>query len=187
LKKLSAILLLIVFFFHLVGYRALFFTLEQQWEQKVQIAFDNQDYDEADLVMITTPLMLPYVTDTKDFQRVDGEINVNGKVYRYVKSKVENGEYVLLCLPDQYQQKLEKGKRDIAGNADETLLNGGKKQGDGKTPAFRLPLVESGQHYFPISSTHARTGEILYHHSQPAALAFAAHISPEQPPDQMPA
>ena len=113
MKKLTAIFLLVIFLFNLVGYRGWFYVAETQWETQLQNELDKEQYNEADLITIRAPLQLPYVTDTREFQRTDGEVIVDGKIYRYVKSKIENGEYVLLCLPDHNKQKLEKAKKDF--------------------------------------------------------------------------
>jgi hypothetical protein len=184
LKKLAAILLLILFLFHLIGYRAVFYLLEQQWQQQVQLSLDKEEYNESELITIKAPLMLPYVTDTKEFQRTDGEITVDGKLYRYVKSKVENGVYVLLCLPDHYQQKLEKGKHAfISYNTDLSVNDGNKKNADSKATAFKLPVTESGQHYFTIDYSGYKKSKGHFHLTQSPMLASTPHHSPEQPPD----
>jgi hypothetical protein len=158
--------------------------LEQQWQQQVQKSLDINDYNEADLITIRVPLMLPYVTDTRDFQRTDGQINVDGKVYRYVKSKVEHGEYVLLCLPDHYQEKLQKGKQDFIELSNNVSTADGAKNNDNSKPAFLKLQTESDQTYFDL---HVLNLNIFstYPLSKSGALASAPHRSPEQPPDTL--
>jgi hypothetical protein len=180
LKKLAAILLLIVFLFHFIGYRGWFYLLEHQWQQEIQLSLDMDEYNEADLITIRAPLMLPYVTDTRDFQRTDGQITLNGKVYRYVKSKVENGEYVLLCLPDNYQQHLQKGKKDFFTYSNDIASDDGSRKTDNKP--LKL-ITDSDQSYFDFI-LHDYTGSLINgYRSETSRLAFAPHVSPEQPPD----
>ena len=184
MKKLAAILLLILFLFHLIGYRVIFYLLEEQWQQQVQLSLDKEDYNEAELITIKAPLTLPYVTDTKEFQRTDGEIMVDGKLYRYVKSKVENGVYVLLCLPDHYQQKLEKGKHAfISYNTDPGVNDFSKKSADSKTTALKLPVTESAQNYLAFDYYGYSKLKERFHLMQSPMLATAPHHTPEQPPD----
>ena len=183
MKKLAAILLLVVFLFHFIGYRGWFYLLEHQWQQEIQISLDRNEYNEAELITIRAPLMLPYITDTRAFQRTDGQVTVNGKVYRYVKSKVENGEYVLLCLPDHYQQHLEKGKQDFFNYSNDiTSNNAAKKTPENKPPFLKL-VTESDQNYFDLSIHNGLNGLLNLHPAAAGMLAFAPHVSPEQPPD----
>jgi hypothetical protein len=49
---------------------------------------------------------MPYLAENTAFERVDGEITVDGKLFKYVKRKIHNGQLVLLCLPDEKKTKL---------------------------------------------------------------------------------
>lgn len=110
MKQLAAILFLLLLTFNLAGYRLLFYYMQQQADTEAQATLDKDQYKEADLISITLPLSLPYVADTKDFVRTDGEVSVNGVVYKYVKRKVSHGQLVLLCLPDPHRTQLESAK-----------------------------------------------------------------------------
>lgn len=47
---------------------------------------------------------MPYQVSWTAFERVDGEVTINGVIYKYVKRKVEDGQLILLCLP--YYKKM---------------------------------------------------------------------------------
>ena len=185
LKKLTAILLLFLFLFHLVGYRGWFYLLEQQWQKEVELAFDVNDYNEADLITIRAPLMLPYMTDTRDFKRTDGQMTVNGKIYRYVKSKIENGEYVLLCLPDNYQDQLEKAKQDFASDANDFSVNEGHKKASNAKPPFLKLQTDSDQHFFNLDISQLADVSEDFKNIIAPKLPSDPHLSPEQPPDTL--
>lgn len=110
MKQLAAILLLLLLTFNLAGYRLLFYYMQQQADSELSVSLDKATYNETDLITITLPLSLPYITDTKDFIRMDGEVSVNGIVYKYVKRKISHGQLVLLCLPDHHRTQLQSAK-----------------------------------------------------------------------------
>ena len=108
--KLAAIILLLLLSFNFVGYRLWFHLLQKGAETALVARLDAQQYNEADLLTLKVPLKLPYQTIATDFERIDGEINIDGTIYKYVKRKVEDGHLVLLCLPHTEKMQLEKAK-----------------------------------------------------------------------------
>ena len=66
-------------------------------------------YNENDLIKISLPLNNAYQNDWSEFKRVNGEISFDGKIYHYVKEKVQFGQLILLCLPDHDKMLLEAG------------------------------------------------------------------------------
>lgn len=109
--KLAAIILLLLLSFNFVGYRLWFHVLQNKAETSLTARLDAQEYNEADLLTLKIPLKLPYQTIATNFERIDGEINVDGTIYKYVKRKVEEGHLVLLCLPHTAKMQLEKAKQ----------------------------------------------------------------------------
>lgn len=77
------------------------------------VALDKGDYDSTDLITITIPVNIPYLCDWPEFRRVDGEIEFGGKIYRFVKRKVFNGQMILLCLPDENKTQLQAVGNDF--------------------------------------------------------------------------
>jgi hypothetical protein len=64
-----------------VGYRAWYYFTQIQSDISLQASLNNDEYNEADLITIKIPLSLPYQTDSKDFQRIAGELTFKGKIY----------------------------------------------------------------------------------------------------------
>src|SRR5688572_8694630 len=92
--------------------------MQHRADQTLEAQFDRNDYDEAQLLEMRVPLNMPYQTYSSGFERIDGEIEVDGIHYKYVKRKIENGELVLLCLPNQAKMQIES-----ASNAFYKLVN----------------------------------------------------------------
>ena len=67
------------------------------------------------------PLNIPYQVEGSQFERVDGEIALNGRIYKYVKRKVSEGNLILLCIPDAARMSLKKAKADLGGASQPSL------------------------------------------------------------------
>lgn len=119
MKQLASILLLFLLLFNFVGYRFVFNVLQQKANKETIAKLDKHQYTDADLITLTIPLSMPYLTDTKDFESKAGEIIIKGKVYHYVKQKISQGNLVLKCLPDEQQTQLQNARVEFFKLANE--------------------------------------------------------------------
>lgn len=113
LKQAAAILLLILFLFNWFGYRLLSGYLQQQADTKLEAQLDQNQYDASRLIEMRVPLNIPYQINSSDWERYDGNIEINGTHYKYVKRKVENGQLVLLCLPNETRMRLQSARDEF--------------------------------------------------------------------------
>lgn len=123
MRSLAAILLLLLFSFNLFGYHFLFYYAQKIADKNILLAVDNNQYNDADLITIEVPLSQPYYNNSADFERYDGEITLNGTIYKYVKRKVENGQLILKCLPDYTKTKLQWARIDFFQNTSDIVQN----------------------------------------------------------------
>jgi hypothetical protein len=114
LKKLIAIPLIAVYLFNLIGYTLYTNYFIAQADKKIVQQIDNNIFDEQQLIELKTPINLPYYTNNKEYQRVDGQIELNGIQYNYVKRKIQNDTLYLLCLPNFIKTTLYKDKNNYA-------------------------------------------------------------------------
>ena len=127
MKKIAAILLISLLLFNWYGYRFFISYLQQKADGQLEARLDVNDYNEAELLEIRIPLNMPYQNNSSSFERHYGEINLDGKVYTYVKRKVEDGYLVLKCIPNNAKQEIRK-----AGNVLFTINNGLDQEHNGK-------------------------------------------------------
>ena len=80
---------------------------------------DKGYYHEEELVTVKTPIHLPYQTSWKEFERVDGDINLNGIKYKYVKRKLVNDTMVYLCIPHEEKTQFEAKANDFFGKTND--------------------------------------------------------------------
>ena len=123
--------------------------LQERADLELQSNVEQNRYNNEDLVEIRVPLNLPYQTDWKEFQSYDGNIQVDGVDYRYVKRKVEKGELVLLCIPNYSKTHLTTA-RDRFFMLVNDLQHNGQSKTDGKqAPTIKSPATE---YWYDISS-----------------------------------
>jgi hypothetical protein len=114
LKKIAAILLLLIFLFNLFGYQFVISFLQYKADAKLEFRIDNNEYDESSLIEMRIPLNMPYQERYTDFERHYGEINIKGKAYTYVKRKIEGDVLILKCIPNESKQQLKETSNDLA-------------------------------------------------------------------------
>ncbi len=113
MKKLFAISLLSIYLFNLAGYTLLFQYLEYRSDKKLLANIEDARFSEQELMEIKVPLHLPYSTDWKDYERYDGEIEIGGIHYNYVKRKLSGDTLFLLCLPNTGKTELHMVKSEF--------------------------------------------------------------------------
>jgi hypothetical protein len=96
--------------FNIAGYRAWFYFAEKKADSKMEAFLDKDQYKESDLIELQIPLNMPYQLEKTRFERVNGEISFNGRIYKFVKRKVSNGNLILLCIRDQNKMQIRQEK-----------------------------------------------------------------------------
>lgn len=106
----------------MMGYRAWFYYAEMKADLAMQARLDKDLYDGNKLVSLTVLLDNPYQIEQISFERVSGEISIQGKIYKYVKRRVYEGKLVVLCIPDDHRMVLGNAK-SAYGNIVNGLAN----------------------------------------------------------------
>lgn len=121
--------------------------MQQKSNLALEARLDNNDYNEKDLLEIKIPLSNPYQVSWNDFERVDGEVDIQGVTYKYVKRKVEEGQLVLLCIPHIKSMHLSKACSDYNNSHD-------KKTGGSSWKTISLSEFEENT-YFTLTDRPA--------------------------------
>jgi hypothetical protein len=142
MTKIASILLLAVLGFNWVGYRLLSGFLEQSADKQLEASISSSSYDEEELIEMRVPLNAPYLAGTSgDFERYDGNIEVDGVHYKYVKRKIENGELVLLCLPNTGKTQSENSRIEFFKLVND-LGNGSQSKDHHSSSVFKTFTTE---------------------------------------------
>ncbi len=122
MRKIVAILFLLILSFNIVGYRYVFNILSTKADTHLETQIDNFDYDESQLVEIRVDLNMPYQERYTEFERHYGEITIDGKPYTYVMRKMEGTILVLKCIHNIHKEKIRNSSDEI------TKANSGQEQ-----------------------------------------------------------
>jgi hypothetical protein len=181
LKKLITITLLALHLFNIAGYNLLFHYRINQSEAQLIRQLDRNRYDEQDLIVLKVPLHLPYYNSSSTAERVDGEIEIEGTHYNYVKRQVSNDTLYLYCIPNMAKTKLHNAQADFSKQASDTQSDAGKGSnllkkmkwgGEYSVADLQMACIISEK------ATLQKTGFLL-----PLLIAPPA-ASPYQPPEQ---
>lgn len=184
LKRLTAILLVLLFLFNLAGYRLFFLYIQLRADASYITAIDNNRYDESQMITLKVDLDMPYLPENSGFERVNGEINVDGKIYKFVKRRIYNGQLVLLCLPDERKAKIRAAtdnyfadSNDLPGANDQTTTP--------KTNIAKHLVTDFDHHYLPFAFLQIDIPGIPHQSPDQAPLCSRSVHTPGQPPDRL--
>jgi hypothetical protein len=144
-KQTASILLLAVLSFNWVGYRFVSGLLERKANVAFEARIDKADYDEASLIEIKVPLNAPYLSgNSSGFERYDGELELEGVHYKYVKRKIVDGELVLLCLPNESKNRFQNSRVDFFKLVND-LSHSGQSKEKNSASSFKSFVTEYKQ------------------------------------------
>jgi hypothetical protein len=183
LKKIAAILLICLLLFNWYGYRFVTNYLQKKADSQLEARLDVNDYDESQLIEISIPLNMPYQNNWSAFERHYGEIELNGKIYTYVKRKVENGNLILKCISNTAKQNIKN-----ADNILFTLNNGLDQEHNGKNNSplnniFKSLLSDYDDHQ---QNYNLKVLQSFYKNTLTRDISFLNTVSlpvVEQPPE----
>jgi hypothetical protein len=185
LKKITALFFIILFLFNLFGYRLVVEYMQAKVSDQLEARLNNNLYSDSQLIELKVPIHLPYQTSWADYQRYDGEIEVDGIMYKYVKRKVADDTLYLMCIPNTKKMHLETAKNDYFRLSNDIAQNNNsKKSGDSKTISFKNLQGEYDEYSFQLNTSfdadnYGRFWPLICSKK----LLSSPHISPEQPPD----
>jgi hypothetical protein len=180
LKKLTAISFIALLVFNWYGYQLLINYFAAKATTHLQVKLDNDQYDESTLIQIRVPLNMPYIADWNDFEKYEGETQINGIHYKYVKRKIEKGELVLLCIPNQQKTSLQAAKQNFFKLVNDLQQPGAKKES--KDHSVKLSFSD----YIANGTAHTNEPEVIISspHDHYSSSVNSVYLSaPAQPPE----
>lgn len=110
------------------GYPLLNAYLQSRSTKQIQVRLDDNNYDDSELISVKVPAgHLSYYNSSNQFVRVDGQLEINGMQYIFVKRRLFNDSIEMLCIPNQAATHLNKAKSDYF-----KLLNDVQRRGQDK-------------------------------------------------------
>jgi hypothetical protein len=158
--------------------------LQHKTSENLEALIDNNSYDESQLMELKIPINLPYQTSWTAYQRYDGEIKLNGTIYKYVKRKLSNDTLYLMCIPNSNKMRLETAKNDFFKlTNDFTQNDNSKKQDNSKSASKNLQTVYNETSFGIHLQSPISLNQHLWLSSENEDLLSTLIASPWQPPD----
>ena len=126
--------------------------MQQKLNDQLEARLDNNAYDESQLIELKIPIHLPYQTSWSSYQRYDGEIEINGILYNYVKRKLANDTLVLMCIANTKKMHLETAKDDFFKISNDLMQNNNSKKSGNSKSAFKNLQSEYDQYSFVLNT-----------------------------------
>ena len=180
MKKTAAILLLLLFLFNTIGYRLFILYAEDEADEFFSSRLDNGYYSDDDLVTVKVPINLPYQTNWNNYERVNGQVKLNGQLYNYVKRKIYNDTMIYLCIRHDSKAIIEQKANDYLGKVNDVPANDNTK----KTDAFKQFFSDYNTHSALKISFFINTVN-SYNLYLTKYLPELHIISPDQPPQSI--
>ena len=114
--------------FNMIGHKLFFYYQIIEADSRIQARIESLNESEENLFTVKIPIRLPYHTDWKEFESVEGEMTYNNSTYRYVKRKVLRDTLILLCIEHREKSIIERNSDDFAKKVNEILPDGSQKQ-----------------------------------------------------------
>jgi hypothetical protein len=142
---------------------------------------DQNNFKNIDLIELKLPLNIPYSIDRKGYERCDGQIELNGVHYNYVKRSVQNDTMYLYCLPNQQKTALSNSKAEYAKQSSDIPSNKKSEQSTAKqTNILSEYNTRILQYNFSALSNNCKSTYSFFKNANTSAGFL---IKPAQPPE----
>lgn len=163
--------------FNALGFYGLFVGWRFKTTTDLVKRLDNQQYSEEETMTVKVPISMPYSLSTVgEFERVNGEIEHRGEVYRLIKQKLENDTLYMVCIKDHESKLINEALADYV----KTFTD---KPGDNQSGKISVSFIKD---YLPtsISISHLSTGwnYALYFSCEQYELLSSYHFIISPPP-----
>ena len=155
--------------------------MQQKADMQLEASLDTKSIKESELFEIKIPLHLPYQTNWANYERYDGEVKLDGTIYKYVKRKVTSDTLHLMCIRNTKKMEYENAKSEFYKGANDLTSKNNSK----KTPSITIKkmVVDADNVLFYIGIKEKILGENNFYPSRAGSISNAHLISPKQPPD----
>ncbi len=136
-----------ILFFNWYGYQLLSSYWQDRADRRLEANLDKDKFDESQLISVKIPVTsLSYYNSSTRFERVDGQIDIDGVRYKYVKRRIYQDSLELLCIPNMTAIKLQTAKNDFFRQ-----VNDLQQQSQGKKNNSHSTSRDNSKDYCPAA------------------------------------
>lgn len=111
MKRAISILLLFLTGLNTIGYYGILLLTKRELARQIVEKIDENASEMNGNLILKIPVPLPYLIDSEEYERAEGEINYEGEVYRFIKRRLYRDTLYIVCV------------RDARGTAVENLIS----------------------------------------------------------------
>ncbi len=112
MKKVITLSVLVLFLLNVVGLYGILIGLRFKFASEANKELDEDRYPSSAAITFQVPLSIPYALDEQDYQRVTGEFENDGEVYRLVKQRLYRDTLYIVCVKDTNSKKINQALVD---------------------------------------------------------------------------
>jgi hypothetical protein len=112
LKKLFSSVFVVLILLNVMGYYGLFLGLQYKHARDMISQFDAGTYNVDEAKLIKIPFPSPDGYSSEVFERVDGDFEHNGKVYRLIKQRLFRDTFHIVYIKDKVGTALNDALAD---------------------------------------------------------------------------
>jgi hypothetical protein len=183
LKKATALFLVVLFSFNLFGYVLVVEFLQNKASKELEVALDHNRYDASQLIEVKVPVSMPYQTDWSLYQRFDGEIEIGGMPYKFVKRKLSGDTLYIVCIPNSKKLHLQKARNNYFALSSDLSNTNTKNSGSSKAAFKNLQTEYDVYAFCQLTSLIAEKSAAVWHQKEFMRLPSTYPTSPEHPPE----
>lgn len=101
-----------MFLLNAVGLYGILLGLQFRFATEADKELDEDRYPSSEAITLQVPLAIPYSLDEQDYQRVTGEFEHAGEVYRLVKQRLHRDTLYIVCIKDTKSKKINQALAD---------------------------------------------------------------------------
>lgn len=113
LEKTLSWLLITLLLGNVFGYYGVFLGLAYRNDLAMIRALDTESYSEAEAITFKVPIAVPYATNARDYERVNGQFESNGEFFRLVKQKLAQDTLYIVCVKDSENKRIHEALADL--------------------------------------------------------------------------
>ena len=104
--------------------------MQEKANRQLASQLDRSQYDESQLISIKVPVTnLSYYNNSVSFERVEGQIDIDGIPYQYVERRIYNDSLEVLCIPNTTVLKLRNSRDDYFKTVNDVGRSQQERQG----------------------------------------------------------
>lgn len=157
--------------------------MQQHADKQFVLLVDNNDFDKNNLIEIKIPNPIPYTKAVANFDRIDGEITLKNRVYKYVYRKISEDYITILCLPDANKTKINNAEKRFERTVNNTAAANNEGKQTNKLAKVNLSDFDYFQFDFTFNNLAKNINKNFVYHTY--SLKFQSQKVVLQPPKNL--